>query len=43
MMNQVASQTEIEKICSKQSPRSTPRLSRSAETPSSALSHSQDP
>ena len=34
MMNQVAFQTEIGKICSKQSPCSTPRLSRSAHTPS---------
>ena len=43
MMNQVASQTEIGKICSKQSPCSTPRLSRPAHTPSVALSHGQDP
>ena len=43
MMNQLASQTEIGKICSKQSPCSTPRLSRPAHTPSVALSHGQDP
>ena len=42
MMNQVASQTEIGKICSKQSPCSASRLSRPADTPSSALSHGQD-
>ena len=41
MMNQVAFQTEIGKICSKQSPCSTRRLSRSAHTPSVALSHGQ--
>ena len=43
MMNQVASQTEIGKICSKQSPCSASRLSRPADTPSTALSHGQDP
>ena len=43
MMNQVASQTEIGKICSKQSPCSARRLSRPAHTPSVALSHGQDP
>ena len=43
MMNQVASQTEIGKICSKRSPCSASRLSRPADTPSGALSHGQDP
>jgi hypothetical protein len=43
MMNQVASQIEIGKICSKQSPCSASRLSRPADTPSGALSHGQDP
>ncbi|MGB2695754.1 MAG: hypothetical protein WBD55_11300, partial [Dehalococcoidia bacterium] len=43
MINQVASQTEIGKICSKQSPCGASRLSRPADTPSGALSHSQDP
>ena len=42
-MNQVASQTEIGKICSKQSPCSPSRLSRPADTSSGALSHGQDP
>jgi hypothetical protein len=43
MMSQVASQTEIGKICSKQSPCSASRLSQPADTPSGALSHGQDP
>jgi hypothetical protein len=43
MMNQFATQTEIGKICSKPSPCSASRLSRPADTPSSALSHGQDP
>ena len=43
MMNQVASQTEIGKICSKLSPCSAARLSQPADTPSAALSHGQDP
>ena len=42
MMNQVASQTEIGKICSKPSPCSASRLSRPADTPSAALSHGQE-
>lgn len=42
-MNQVASQTEIGKICSEQSPCSASRLSRPADTLSGALSHGQDP
>jgi len=41
-MNQVASQTEIGKIFSKQSPCSASRLSRPADTLSGALSHGQD-
>ena len=43
MMNQVASQTEIGKIFSEQSPCSASRLSRPADTLSGALSHGQDP
>ena len=42
-MNRVASQTEIGKICSEQSPCSASRLSRPADTLSGALSHGQDP
>ena len=41
-MNRVASQTEIGKICSEQSPCSASRLSRPADTLSGALSHGQD-
>ena len=42
-MNQVASHTEIGKICSEQSPCSASRLSWPADTLSGALSHGQDP
>jgi hypothetical protein len=42
MMNQVATQTEIGKICSKPSPCSASRLLQLADSPAGALSHSQE-
>ena len=43
MTHQGCLQAKIGKLCSKRSCCSAPRLSRTANTPSSALSHSQDP